>query len=134
MSRTRSVSFPKHGPLRLPIADELRLVGFTACALCLISSITLAETIVVESVVLQLIDEADLAAGEGGIVVELNVSEGKMVQRGDVITQFGRRMTDSMDTVGGLLESVEPGDVTTISILRVRGKVIYRKTAPIRAR
>lgn len=59
-----------------------------ACILLLSSASALSQTIEVESVVLRLIDEADLAAGESGIVVELNVSEGQMVKRGDVIARI----------------------------------------------
>lgn len=46
------------------------------------------ETIVAESVVLQLIDETDLAAGESGLLMQLRVSEGDQVARGDVIARI----------------------------------------------
>lgn len=52
------------------------------------SAETTAQSVEVESAVLQLFDEADLAAGESGILVELNVSEGESVKRGTVIARI----------------------------------------------
>lgn len=46
------------------------------------------EPVVAQSVVLQLLDEADLAAGQSGIVVELNVREGQSVKRGEVLARI----------------------------------------------
>ncbi|MCO6046164.1 HlyD family efflux transporter periplasmic adaptor subunit [Aeoliella sp. ICT_H6.2] len=85
-----SLSRSSQHRLRLPsrLADVLRLVGTVLCALTLTASLASAQTIEVESVVLRLIDEADLAAGESGIVIELNVSEGQGVKRGDVIARI----------------------------------------------
>lgn len=47
-----------------------------------------AESVQVDSAVLQLFDEADLAAGQSGILVELSASEGQSVKRGDVIARI----------------------------------------------
>ncbi len=52
------------------------------------SSASAADSIVAESVVLQLIDETDLAAGESGVLVDLSVSEGSNVKRGQVIARI----------------------------------------------
>ncbi|WP_442484117.1 efflux RND transporter periplasmic adaptor subunit [Aeoliella sp. SH292] len=65
----------------------------TIIAICLAlggigSASAAAESIVVESAVLQLLDEADLAAGESGILVELNASEGQTVKKGDLIARI----------------------------------------------
>ncbi|QDU54366.1 efflux RND transporter periplasmic adaptor subunit [Aeoliella mucimassa] len=61
----------------------------TFCLLtCSALSATATEPIVVESAVLQLIDHADLAAGESGLLVELNASEGKTFAKGDVIARI----------------------------------------------
>jgi multidrug efflux pump subunit AcrA (membrane-fusion protein) len=46
------------------------------------------EPIEAESVVLQLLDEAQLAAGQSGLVVHLSISEGNRVKRGDVIARI----------------------------------------------
>lgn len=54
----------------------------------MVSTFARGETIVVESAVLQLLDEADLAAGESGILVELNASEGQQVKKGDLIARI----------------------------------------------
>ena len=62
-----------------------------AALLCLAAATPLvvqAQTVVVDSAVLQLFDEADLAAGQSGILVELNVSEGQAVKRGEVIARI----------------------------------------------
>lgn len=48
----------------------------------------LGESFAAESVVLQLLDEAQLAAGQAGLVVEMKVSEGVRVKRGDVIARI----------------------------------------------
>jgi RND family efflux transporter MFP subunit len=63
----------------------------TIATLILLSILTrpaVAQTIIVESTVLQLMDETNLAAGESGLLVELNVSEGDQVARGDVIARI----------------------------------------------
>lgn len=70
--------------------QSFRLLGiallagaFASVALC-----APAAPIEAESVVLQLLDEAQLAAGQAGLVVHLGVVEGKRVQRGDVIARI----------------------------------------------
>lgn len=54
----------------------------------LFGSTVQADPIVAESVVLQLLDEAEIAAGEAGLLIHLDVSEGVRVKRGQVLARI----------------------------------------------
>ncbi len=47
-----------------------------------------AQTITAESVVLQLLDEAQLAAGQPGLVVKMGVAEGQRVKPGEIVARI----------------------------------------------
>ena len=70
---------------------QRRSTLLTTClaSVCLLTSAArAAEPVVVESVVLQLIDHADLAAGDSGLLVKLKATEGQMFRQGDVIARI----------------------------------------------
>ena len=53
---------------------------------------------------------------------------------GDVLLQVGRHQPTDMDRLGRLLEQVEPGDRVRLTVLRIEGRRIFRRTTAIEAR
>ena len=73
--------------LPAPRYSLLALLCLAPVAMC-----TAADRIEVQSVVLQLIDEAEVPAQEAGILAGLDVREGTQVERGDVLGQIDERV------------------------------------------
>lgn len=66
--------------LVLPLLASILIATSTAS--------TMAQVIEAESVVLQLLDQAELAAGQPGLVVELAVAEGDRVKPGQIVARI----------------------------------------------
>ncbi len=78
-----------------------------------------------------------LGLGEGALAIAAVERRGPAaaagLQSGDLVLQFGRYGVPNLASLGRLLSVVKPGDDVPVTVVRVRGDVVYRLTVFLHA-